>query len=677
VLDAEPLLDERLMALLEWASSYYQHPPGEVFAAALPRLLRTERSGESGLVAWRITPSGQAALAGGELARAPVQQRLLEALDAAGAEGLATDELEILAAGWREASRQLQRKGWTVRMRREAVAAPCEGKSEAAPEPTPAQAAALATIVAARGFQAFLLEGVTGSGKTEVYLRAIAARLAAGRQSLVIVPEIGLTPQLVERFRRRFSGTNIALLHSGLTDRQRLAAWLGAREGKAEIIIGTRSAVFVPLPRPGLIVIDEEHDLSLKQQDGFRYSARDIAVWRARQLGVPIVLGSATPSLETLANAGSGRYQRLRLPERTGTALPPRFHLVDLRRQAATDGLTPTLLAAMERHLGEGGQVLLYLNRRGYAPVLLCPACGHCLECPRCDARLVLHRRENRLTCHHCGSARPVPTQCPECSGELLPVGQGTERLEAAITEYLPGHALLRIDRDTTRGRGEIERRLGEVAAGRARILLGTQMLTKGHDFPDVTLVGIIDADQGLFGTDFRAGERLAQTIVQVAGRAGRGERPGEVYIQTLFPDHPLLQLLVREGYERFGEAALEERRAAGWPPFSHLALLRAEAPEREPAMRFLEAACGAGAPARTGKRTHGKARRPLSRAATRRDHPPGEAAAVPHRLAPADQRSARGEPYPLVARCRSGRVVLTPSAPGCRSVWRTARQRA
>jgi primosomal protein N' (replication factor Y) len=591
-LDAEPLLDAPLMALLDWASGYYQHPPGEVYAAALPRLLRAGRDSDDGTVVWRATAAGTEACGTGEPKRAPVQRRLLEALVAADAAGLDTAALEALAERWAEAMRALARRGWVERGRRAAEAVVrAAGNATSAPVPTPAQAAAVAAIEASTGFAPFLLEGITGSGKTEVYLRLIAAQLTASRQSLVLVPEIGLTPQLLARFERRFPDAGIALLHSGLTDRQRLAAWLAARRGEAGIVIGTRSAVFAPLARPGLIVIDEEHDASLKQQEGFRYSARDIGVWRARQLGVPIVLGSATPSLETLANAQAGRYRHLQLPERTGAAGLPDFHLIDLRHNVATDGLTPGFVAAIRRHLEAGGQALLFLNRRGYAPTLLCPACGACIECRRCDSRMVLHWREARVTCHHCGATRAAPRECPDCGGELFAVGQGTERLEAALGEIFPDYPLVRIDRDTTRARGEVERRLDAVASGRARILLGTQMLTKGHDFPGVTFVGIVDADQGLFGTDFRASERLAQTLVQVAGRAGRGATPGEVWIQTLFPDHPLLQLLVRSGYAAFAEAALAERRAAGWPPFTHLALLRAEAAAREPALHFLQQA--------------------------------------------------------------------------------------
>jgi primosomal protein N' (replication factor Y) len=586
-LDPAPLLDAPLMALLEWAAAYYQHPPGEVFSTALPRLLRRERASETGAVKWRLTGAGRDVLTAGLPKRAPLRTRLLEAL-AAAESGLDADALGAVAAGWQAALRALERSGFVERARIDEWNTVGGETPEEPPALAAAQAEACRAIAASTGYQAWLLQGVTGSGKTEVYLRCIAEQVAAGRQSLVLVPEIGLTPQTLQRFRRRFPSTGIVLLHSGLTDVQRLEAWSRARDGRALIVIGTRSAVFAPLPRPGLIVVDEEHDGSFKQHEGFRYSARDLAVWRARQLSVPVILGSATPSLESMANAAAGRYRRLRLPDRAGAAQPPRFHFVDLRRNVATDGLAPPLLAAMQRHLDAGAQVLLFLNRRGYAPTLMCPGCGKCVECARCDARMVLHRRENRVTCHHCGATRPVPERCADCDGELYAVGQGTERLEAALGELFPAHPLVRIDRDTTRGRGELERRLDAAATGEARILLGTQMLTKGHDLPGVTLVGIVDADHGLFGTDFRASEKLAQTIVQVAGRAGRGERAGEVYIQTLFPDHPLLQVLVREGYDAFAAAALAERQAAGWPPFGHLALLRAEAPGREPALQFL-----------------------------------------------------------------------------------------
>ena len=439
-------------------------------------------------------------------------------------------------------------------------------------------------------FSPFLLDGVTGSGKTEVYLTLIEHALSRQQQALVLVPEIGLTPQLVDRFRQRFP-VPLAVLHSGLSDRERLTAWQLARTGMAPVIIGTRSAIFTPLPRPGLIVVDEEHDASLKQQDGFRYSARDLAIWRARQLDIPVVLGSATPSLESLLNVEQKRYQRLDLPERTGVARPPGFSLIDIREQRLEDGLSAPLLKRMQEHLDANGQVLLFLNRRGFAPTLMCYGCDWVAECRRCDARMTWHQRDNRLHCHHCGSQRPVDRVCPSCQGtELHPVGQGTERVEQALAEHFPEFEYIRIDRDTTRRKGELDRLLERARTGASRILLGTQMLAKGHHFPDVTLVGILDADHGLFSTDFRASERMAQLIVQVAGRAGRHERPGEVLIQTCHPEHPLLQLLITQGYPAFARAALAERNMAGMPPVTSMALLRAEAPAADTAMGFLAA---------------------------------------------------------------------------------------
>jgi primosomal protein N' (replication factor Y) len=362
-----------------------------------------------------------------------------------------------------------------------------------------------------------------------------------------------------------------------------------ARSGEAPVVIGTRSAIFAPLARPGLIVVDEEHDPSYKQQEGFRYSARDLALARAQRLGVPVVLGSATPSLESLERVTVGRATLLELPARTAGAKPPTLHLIDLRRHAATQGIaTPTVLT-IQRHLDAGGQVLLYLNRRGYAPSLFCPACGWTAPCPRCDARLTVHLREGRVRCHHCGSEQRVPETCPDCGEPAKAVGQGTERIEETLAQLFPSIPLERIDRDAVRRRGALEAALERVTSGNVRLLVGTQMLTKGHHFPDVSLVVVLNADQGLFGTDFRASERLAQTIVQVAGRAGRAERAGEVLIQTEYPEHPLLAQLVAGGYDAFAAAALEERRAAKWPPFARLAVLRAEAARREPPVAFLD----------------------------------------------------------------------------------------
>lgn len=545
VIDDEAILPDDLLRLLAWASAYYQHPPGEVVAAALPKALREGKA----LAAGKI----------GRARRATVQDTSASPVD------------------------------------------PPALEPALVPTPPPAlnagQAAAVAAITATRGFECFLLDGVTGSGKTEVYLQCIGQQLADGRQSLVLVPEIGLTPQLLARFGQRFPAQSaagrIAVVHSGLADGERLRTFSAARDGSADIVIGTRSAVFTPLKHPGIVVVDEEHDASYKQQDGFRYSARDLAVWRARELDIPAVLGSATPALESLENARAGRYRHLALPNRAGNAVPPVVKVVDMRAQSATAGISQPLLEAMRTHLEDDGQVLVFLNRRGYAPTLVCIGCGLVVNCDRCDARMVLHQRRGRITCHHCGSDRPRPESCGACGGELRAVGQGTERVEEALSAAFPGYPLERIDRDTTRRRGEIERRLARVRSAEARLLLGTQMLTKGHDFPGVTLVGILDADQGLFGTDFRSAERLAQTFIQVAGRAGRADRPGEVWLQTLFPDHPLLGVLTRDGYGAFAELALEERRRSGWPPWSALALLRAEAPKREAVFTFLEAVAG------------------------------------------------------------------------------------
>jgi primosomal protein N' (replication factor Y) len=443
-------------------------------------------------------------------------------------------------------------------------------------------------------FGVHLLYGVTGSGKTEVYLRVIAAAIAAGGQALVLVPEIALTPQLVARFLHRFSAGVVAV-HSGLTDSERRDAWRAAHSGQARIIIGTRSAVFTSLPRLALIVVDEEHDASYKQQEGFRYSARDLAVMRGRGAGVPVILGSATPSLETLENTAAGRYSSHLLPQRPGVAQPPKMALVDLRRHPTEQGLSTPAIQAIEQHLKAGGQIIVFLNRRGYAPSLFCNACGWVAPCAHCDARMTLHRRALKLRCHHCGAQAQVPAVCASCGQALLAVGQGTERVEETLTRLFPHAPLARLDRDTASARGSIQTVLDRVHSGEARILVGTQMLTKGHHFPEVTLVVILDADQGLFASDFRATERLAQTITQVAGRAGREERAGQVIIQTQFPEHPLLSRLITDGYESFAASALQERREAGWPPYSRLALLRAEAKDSAGLDAFLAKAAEAG----------------------------------------------------------------------------------
>ncbi len=449
-------------------------------------------------------------------------------------------------------------------------------------------AAIAATQAARTGFHAYLLHGVTGSGKTEVYLQLIATELAAGRQTLLLVPEIGLTPQLVRRLHERF-GEQLAVLHSAVTERERFDAWRRAYRGEARLVVGTRSAVFAPLPAAGLIIVDEEHDASFKQQRGFRYSARDLAVVRAQRLNVPVVLGSATPSLETFNNAMQGRYEKLSLPRRIGSAGVPRVRVVDLNRHASRQALSTPLVAALDQHLTAGNQALLFLNRRGFAPALFCPECKTTEQCERCDARMTVHAKSAALRCHHCGAQRPLDFTCRTCGSQRIAVGAGTQRVGDELAGLFPRARIARLDRDSTSRKGALDAVLNDVEAGNVEILIGTQMLTKGHDFPRVTLVGVLNADQGLFGTDPRSHERLAQTILQVAGRAGRAERPGEVVIQTHYPDHPLLKCLLDGDYTTFATLALAERREAHWPPFAHLAVWQAEATRREAAFAFLE----------------------------------------------------------------------------------------
>jgi primosomal protein N' (replication factor Y) (superfamily II helicase) len=437
-------------------------------------------------------------------------------------------------------------------------------------------------------YQGFLLDGVTGSGKTEVYLQSIAEVLARGEQALVLVPEISLTPQTVARFRQRFEQP-IAILHSGLTARQRLNAWLAAANGEAGIIIGTRSAVFTPMQRPGLIVVDEEHDGSFKQQDGFRYSARDLAVIRAATENIPVVLGSATPSLESLQNALSGRYQHLQLKQRAGESSLPTFQLIDTTRTRLEQGFSETVLLCMQQHLQAGRQVLVFINRRGFAPVLQCNDCGWTAECKYCDARLTLHRTPPHLCCHHCERKQPVFDACPSCHGKyLMAMGTGTERSESFLQARFPGIAVWRVDRDTTRRKDELDRVLANVQTGEPCILVGTQMLAKGHHFPGVTMVVVLDADNGLFSADFRGQEFMAQLLMQVAGRAGRAEIAGEVLVQTRHATHENLQLLITHGYHALAEQLLSERRQTSMPPVTSMATLRAEAVSADAPQEFL-----------------------------------------------------------------------------------------
>ncbi|HZX71630.1 MAG TPA: primosomal protein N' [Rhodanobacter sp.] len=586
LLDDEALLDAELMQTLAWAADYWLGAPGEACANALPLALREPRPLPAiGEEFWSMTRAGRSAYDAGS--RRGGSKTLL-ALLAEGA--LSAQELNGRQPGWREAARRLAAAGLVERG--EQPPRNHRPPSSIAPQLSDEQQQAVAAIGASLGsFQPFLLDGVTGSGKTEVYLALIEQVLAQGRQALLLVPEIGLAPQTVRRLRERL-GVMVEVLHSNLSEGDRARAWLRARAGTARVILGTRSAIFTPLPQAGLIIVDEEHDSSYKQQDGFRYHARDLAVVRARALGVPVLLGSGTPSLESLANAEAGRYRSLHLRARPGAVRAPQVQIIDMRGQRLQHGLSPALLAATAETLARGEQALVFRNRRGYAPVLLCHGCGWHAECSRCERPLTLHAGRRQLICHHCDYQQRLPATCPACgAAELTAQGQGTERLEEALLERFPDVPVWRVDRETTRRKDAFEEMLAALGNEQPAILVGTQMLAKGHDLPNLTLVAIVGVDEGLHSIDFRAEERLAQLVVQVAGRAGRARKPGRVLLQTHQPDHPLLRNLLAHGYAAAARDLLAERRLIGLPPYSHQVLLRAEALRREPVDEFLAAA--------------------------------------------------------------------------------------
>jgi primosomal protein N' (replication factor Y) len=592
VLDESPLLSAVDLWLVRFTSDYYHHPIGEVVASALPALLRKGKPRDSVIRKVTLTALGAETDPDTLRKRARRQADLLEILKDAEQPGFA--ELDEAMPGWRPIFRAMRAKGLLEEFETSDAGEGFGGLANVEQEKGPVlnadQRNALKVVRETEGFCSNLIDGVTGSGKTEIYLHLISDQLSAGRQVLVLVPEIGLTPQLVARFQRRL-GLEPELFHSGLSDSARLSAWRAAQNGSAQLIVGTRSAIFVPLRTPGLIIVDEEHDSSLKQQEGLRYSARDLAIVRAKKLDIPVVLGSATPSLDTLQRCRDGAYGLVRLPARAGRAVPPLMRVVDLTRHDARDGLSQPVIDAIEKNIAQDGQVLIFLNRRGFAPTLICSGCGNVAECTRCDSRMTVHAASNMLRCHHCGAQRSIDAECMDCGASCLPLGHGTERLEDALRSRFPGEVITRIDSDSTRLKGTMSKALAMATSGETRILIGTQMLSKGHHFPNLTLVVVINADQGLFSTDFRGGERLAQSLVQVGGRAGREERQGEVIIQTAFPDHPFWGELFSGGYPKIAENALQERQNAVWPPFSRLALVRAAAPRREDAHRFLEVA--------------------------------------------------------------------------------------
>ena len=580
-----PALPADWLELVAFVARYYHAPLGEVVALALPPGLRradgVSDADEDPLL--EISAAGREALAAAK--RASKALALLQALAAAPGPWRRS---VVRAVDGGEAVGDLVRRGWLVTAADEDSGG--AHSTGALPALTPEQAAAVEAILAGgSGFRPWLLHGVTGSGKTEVYLRLAAHMLAQGRQVLMLVPEIALTPQLEQRVAQRFAAANVVSLHSALADGARSRGFVQALTGRADIVLGTRLAVFAPLPRLGLILVDEEHDASYKQQEGVRYSARDVAVWRARQRDVPVVLGSATPSLETWYHAKSERYALQTLSQRAVAATLPAVRCIDTRRIKLDEGLSPALQAAIAQRLERGEQSLVFLNRRGYAPVLSCPSCGWVSRCPHCTANLVVHLADRRLRCHHCGCDGPIPHACPSCGNQdIQPFGRGTQRIEARVAELFPQARVLRVDRDAARTRAQWEKLLDTIAAGEADILVGTQMMAKGHDFPKLTLVGVIGADSSLHAADFRAPERLFQQLMQVGGRAGRGTLPGEVLIQTEYPMHPLYLHLAKHDFDAFARMALQERRGAGFPPFTHQAMLRADAPALEDAVEFL-----------------------------------------------------------------------------------------
>ena len=590
VLDAESLFNSTTWDWLAWSANYYRAALGDVLFQALPVKLRNGESAvKNDRTFWRITDLGKQALELGALNRAKKQ---IEALNLLLTQDLEKGNNEISSAIWSA----LKGKDYV-----EEIIVSTEQKSwQQALGDNPLvnldnrltlnkqQALAFSQLLFQEGFNVWLLEGVTGSGKTEIYLQYIEEVLKKGKQVLVLVPEIGLTPQTVRRFQARFN-VEIDVLHSNLNDTQRLNVWERARTGQSAIVIGTRSALFTQFSDLGLIILDEEHDGSFKQQDGWRYHARDLGIVLAQKLNIPILLGSATPSLESVNNVQNGKYHHLVLSKRAGNATALRQFVIDLKHQRIQNGLSEPLLKRMQEHLEKGNQVLLFLNRRGFAPVLLCHECGWIDECHHCEKPYTYHQHQRVLRCHHCGAQKTVPMQCGHCgSTHLVTTGLGTEQLEETLKARFPQYNIARIDRDSTARKGKLEGYLEDIQQGKSQILIGTQMLAKGHHFPNVTLVALVNVDNALFSLDFRAEERLAQLYVQVAGRSGRAEKQGEVVLQTHYPDHPLLTTLLEKGYQAFAEETLKLRHNMGLPPFSFQALFKAQCRHSEEAENAL-----------------------------------------------------------------------------------------
>jgi len=581
-LDQETIIPPELLSLTHWLSDYYHHPLGDCFQTVLPKKIRQGENLDLLTESfWQISKKQDLKKIG------PKQQKILNLLSL-NSTGLAQSEIYRELGSCKSSLVSLEEKSLIVqkqKIKKAAIATqlstPCKLNDE--------QRLAVESVWAAnKSFTPFLLQGITGSGKTEVYIELTEKAVQEGKQVLILIPEIGLTTQFVARFRQRLA-VNIVVLNSAISDGERKQSWLLAREGLADVIIGTRSAVFTPTKQLGLIIMDEEHDASYKQQDGLRYHARNVALIRAKRSGVPIVLGSATPSLESLHHVEQQRYQRLELNQRATGASLPKVHLVDSAGPKADNGVSSVLYKAIQKQLEADNQVLLFINRRGFAPVLMCHECNWQATCSHCDAKMIVHQRRNTLCCHHCGLIQRLPTQCPKCQApDLNTYGAGTEQIELSLQRYFPDTPVLRIDRDSTQRVNAFADIVDDIRRGGAKILVGTQMLAKGHDFHDVTLVGVLDADQGLLSADFRATESLAQLIVQVTGRAGRGEKPGEVFIQTSQPQHEFWQDIIKQGYSYTAKKILQERALMAMPPVGSLCIIRAEDRQEQLAMLFL-----------------------------------------------------------------------------------------
>ncbi|MCK0165048.1 primosomal protein N' [Marinobacter sp. S6332] len=586
VLEEWPALPSETFQLLSWASDYYQHPLGECLFTALPPALRRGRPAlEKSEDRWQACGNGAI------LPATAYKQKSL--WDWVSQHDQGVKGSEIVKAGFtRTQLKALNDKDLLKPVTTSGISSQSQLYKEEVTAPTlsPAQTEAACQLPSPDdGFNASLLYGITGSGKTEIYLHYLKQNLTADGQALVLVPEINLTPQTVARFKRYF-GERILVWHSALNDSERLSVWLKIRNGEPIILIGTRSAVLLPFKALKTLIVDEEHDSSYKQGEGFRYSGRDVAVYRARLNQCPIILGSATPSLESYHNALNGKYRLIRLEERAGAALPPSISLLDIRSRPLEGGLSRPALQALQQTLDKGNQALVFVNRRGFAPVMMCFDCGHMVECPRCDTRLTYHRRDRAMRCHHCDYQTAATETCPKCKSETFkPVGQGTEQTEDILAANFPTTPIVRVDRDSTQRKGSIQTILQQVNTGEPCILVGTQMLAKGHDFPNVTLVIAINADGGLFSVDFRAPEQLIQTLLQVSGRAGRGTKAGNVVVQTCHSDHPLLRALCNGHYLSMADQLLAERESGLLPPFRAMAIFRAEADTMEQSLQILD----------------------------------------------------------------------------------------